>query len=109
MDEILEPACSYESYRPAEDLLMRNARGYYIRGTARIANGRMDEGISDLETAKQQDPEFGHAYWALGIFYRKRGDKALALKEFERAAELFTVQGESTMAASAQRQAEKLR
>jgi len=107
--EYLGTTSSFEDYRPGEDLVNSSAKAYYIRGTARAAAGRLDEGIVDLETAKQRDPSFGYAYWTLGIFYRMKGHLDLSLESFERAAELFTEQDESMMAASAQREAKKLR
>ncbi|MEO1352332.1 MAG: hypothetical protein AAFW84_26635 [Cyanobacteria bacterium J06635_15] len=101
----IKPLCKFP-HNPAEDLVTDDGFGYYNRGAARIAAGRRQEGIADLEKAKQQDAKFGLAYWLLGILYREEQPER-ALVEFQSAAELFA--DNETMAASAQLEASKLR
>ena len=109
MEEILGPECSFENFQIADTLVKSDGYGFYVRGVARLAKGRIEEGIGDLEAAKEKSPAMGHAYWSLGNAYQRRGEIGRALQEYEKAAELFAGQGEETMAASAQRQVAKLR
>ena len=108
MDEVLNPSGHFP-VRPTEDLVTETAQGYYVRGSLRVAHEQWDDGIADLETGQRLDPEFGLIPWLLGIVYGKRGDDHRALQAFERAHQLFTLQHNSQMAASSQRQASKIR
>lgn len=97
-----------QPYDPAKNLVEDSACGYYTRGTARCAVKQWEDGITDLEIAKQIDPEYAHAYWTLGVIYKAR-DKHRALQEFNAAYTLFRQQKNDEMARSAEYEASSIK
>lgn len=107
MEEILAPINQFPE-NLAKELVVENAFGYLLRGTSRLAEGKREEGLFDLETAKRLDPQDGHVRMTLGTAYQL-SDPERSLLEYEQAAELFSEKLDSFMAAAAERAAKRMR
>jgi tetratricopeptide (TPR) repeat protein len=62
---------------------------YLASGDAYVAQNRLPEAIIQYRNAIQQDPRFGLARRKLGDLYLRTGDRANALQEYIRAADLL--------------------
>lgn len=95
------------NFQMSETLTGASAYSYIIRGTARLAEGRREEGIADLTQAKQLEPDNPESYWNLGIVYAEDSPQK-ALNEYQTAARLFQQAGDKTMVDAAQREIKRI-
>ena len=107
MEEIVNPLNQFP-INLAEELVADNAFGYLLRGTSRLAEGNRENGLADLEKAKQLDPQDGRICMTLGTAYQQ-SDPIRSYSEYEQAAELFSDKQDNFMTAAAQRAAKRMR
>lgn len=107
MEEIVDPINQFPA-NLAEELIVESAFGYLLRGTSRLAEGKREEGLSDLETAKRLDPQDGQVCMTLGTAYQQ-SDPERSLSEYEQASELFSAKQNNFMATAAQRAVKRMR
>jgi tetratricopeptide (TPR) repeat protein len=67
----------------------QNARGYVDKGNRLFAQGEIQEASLNYRKAIQKDPDFGEAYYQLGLASIRLEHSAAALQAFERAATLL--------------------
>lgn len=58
---------------------------YNDRGYLQMANGKLDEGLTDLNESIRIDPYDPYPYWNRGEIYRYKGDAVSAKADYERA------------------------
>jgi|SRR5579871_993136 len=67
----------------------RSARDYLNKGNQFAAQGKLSEALLNYRKSIQKDPNFGEAYYRLGLALIRAGRSAEALPAFERAAALL--------------------
>ncbi len=72
-----------------------SAREHLNLGLALLRVGEADEGIAEIETAREIDPALPHTYFNLGIEYKKRGESERAIEEFEQMIKLVPAEAKS--------------
>jgi tetratricopeptide (TPR) repeat protein len=71
--------------------------------------GQAQKALAEFERALQLAPDYAQAYLNRGILYSELGKTALALADFERAANRFQAQGDSKGYQEASEHARQLR
>jgi tetratricopeptide (TPR) repeat protein len=73
-----------------------NPQTYLNRGNKYFDSGKFDDAAIQYQKALQKDPKLGLARYRLGLVYLKRNQPILALREFQRAADLLPGNSELT-------------
>lgn len=98
-DEFEKALILDSSYRPAtsslkviEEVLDRKLQNesvsYFFKAISSSNAGRLDEAISYLGTAINQDPDFFHAFYERGLLFGYKGEFDRAIADFTRSLEL---------------------
>src|ERR1051326_3143194 len=75
-------------FKAALDLAPTSNREKLNYGLALLRAGKADEGMARLKEVQRADPKLPHTWFNLGIQYKKLGDSAQALAQFEQMAKL---------------------
>lgn len=59
-----------------------------IRGNIDYSRGNLDEAVEEYQTAIALNPEYGNAYYKLGVCYYRMGELEKALRAFEKVVEM---------------------
>jgi tetratricopeptide (TPR) repeat protein len=73
-----------EEFRKALELAPNSARERVNYGLALLRDGKVKEGIVELERSQKQDPTIPHTWFNLGIEYKKAHDYKRSRQQFER-------------------------
>ena len=84
LDEAVSVTDEAIAKRPASSYL------FYWRGNMKYASGKTEEAIEDLSTAIILGMESGSVYYKRGQAYAKKGDNAMAKKNFQKVLEIDT-------------------
>ncbi len=73
-----------DEFKQALDLAPNSARE---KGELRLGPfcraGKTEEGVAELQRAQKQDPKIPHTWFNLGIAFKKEGEYASAVVQFE--------------------------
>ncbi|MEQ8469305.1 methyltransferase domain-containing protein [Coleofasciculus sp. E1-EBD-02] len=70
-----------------------DAELYYIQGTAKVAWGGYARAVEDFTQALRLNPDFAEVYYDRGRLHKILGNKQAAMQDMQKAAELFSAQG----------------
>lgn len=72
-----------EEFKQALDLFPASTRDRVNYGLALLRAGKTPEGIAELLKAQKEDPSIPHTWFNLGMTYKKNGDHAKAIEQFQ--------------------------
>ena len=75
-------------FKKALDLAPQSTREKLNYGLALLRAGKVDEGVALLKEVQRADPKLPHTWFNLGIYYKKNGDAAQSLAQFEQMVKL---------------------
>ena len=72
-----------DEFKKALDLAPNSAREHVNYGLALLRAGKTKEGVAELERAQKLDPKIPHTWFNLGIVFKKEGEYAPAVAQFQ--------------------------